>query len=121
MAEDRTGVVARLDALEAAHKAATPGPWEQDGEYPTEVYNGRVGNSEELIADCHTRADAAAIVAEHNLTPALIAAVRGVLDLADGWDDFAATRLTGMDARHMRAAASDVRSRVAAAIEGAGQ
>ncbi|HEU5026641.1 MAG TPA: hypothetical protein VFV01_17120 [Spirillospora sp.] len=80
MAEDRTGVVARLDALEAAHKGATSGPWQYDPETPGEVWDSDE-RYPHVLGGCEESADAAAIVAEHNATPALIAAVRGVLDL----------------------------------------
>jgi hypothetical protein len=81
----------RLRQLTEAHGQATAGEWEQDGEYPTEVYNGLCGDKERLIAECHlaereARDNAAAIVAAHNAVPWLVAALTAVLDLADELD-----------------------------------
>lgn len=81
----------RLAALEQAHAAATPGPWAVEQNY---IDFGVKDNSKTLRDEngrelgavylWHPGEDnAAAIVAEHNATPALIAALRAVLDLAD--------------------------------------
>jgi hypothetical protein len=80
-----------LDALDQAHAAAMTGEW-----FATRnrVFAQRTG-FEPLISACERRADAAAIVAEHNALPALTSALRAVLALADDWD-------TDDDARYSR-------------------
>lgn len=94
-------LTARLDAIEAAHAAATAGPWQVDGDgddlavtagtarglpgswmATDRIFTSEVGDwsgETEDEAD-QRRADAAAIVAAHNNVAWLVAAVRGVLD-----------------------------------------
>lgn len=85
-----------LAELDAAVAAATPGPWHvaksgaiDAGRYDTVIGGGPVdcmsrcyGGSSTIEGD-NLPADAALIVAAVNTLPALVAAVRGVLDLAD--------------------------------------
>ncbi|MCW2902299.1 MAG: hypothetical protein JWO67_4564 [Streptosporangiaceae bacterium] len=86
-AEDVTGWLTRL---EETHAAATKGPWRQL------VGNGVVASradDAEIVATWVERsADAAAIVAAHNAMPQLVAALRGVLALADELDRFGTAR-----------------------------
>ena len=118
---DRTGVVARLDALEAAHKGAT-----RDGWHVMRSADDRrayVITTERVVTDsagCAV-ADAAAIVAEHNSYGHLLAVVRGVLDLADEMAASADMPDTHGEfdrgvAAHQRDAADRLRSVVAAAL-----
>jgi hypothetical protein len=115
VAEDRTGVVARLDALEAAWRAATPGPWapatapsedsaETHAEYLTNALRPENGHplwvawapaDGDLHPGCDyvvpvvtgdgptSEANARFVAAAHDAVPDFLAAVRGVLDLAD--------------------------------------
>lgn len=129
MAEDRTGVVARLDALEAAHKTATPGPWWVDGTLGP-VMGAAIlppyGTSEVPVvavdAGVVREADAAAIVAEHNSYGDLLAAVRGMLALADAADEKARQSVPAAGAERLIAEGvhtvkvADLRSTVAAAL-----
>jgi hypothetical protein len=116
---DVTGL---LDALDAAHAAATPGPWQYDPESPGEVWDGD-DRWPGVIATATEGADAAAIVAEHNASPRLVAALRAVLALADEIDEDAARQapaagLSAEDyARSWRADAPNrIRSAVVAAL-----
>jgi hypothetical protein len=79
---------ALLDALDEAHTKATPGPWEADGFL---VLPGYWGDTPPVLARTNDNTDAAAIVAAHNALPALTAAVRAGLALADVWDGIADT------------------------------
>jgi hypothetical protein len=81
-----------LARLEETHKAATPGPWIADSHeiyqalpYATDLSGDWIGETCRIDGDPlgPGDADAAAIVAAHNHQPALIAAVRAVLALAD--------------------------------------
>jgi hypothetical protein len=74
-----------LDALDQAHAAATSGPW-SNPEYTSSVYGGDDLVQLLRVASSVHSADATAIVAEHNATPLLVAALRAVLDAADDWD-----------------------------------
>lgn len=95
-------VTAWLDRLEGLHTAATPGPWAQhpsDGEYVIAgvTHDGGEFDYAADVADTYAYrkrgglADAAAIVAEHNALPALLALARGVTALAEELDRRAAT------------------------------
>lgn len=109
---DRIGVVARLDELEAAWKAATPGPWtpatapsedsaETHAEYLTNALRPENGHplwvawapaDGELHPGCDyvvpvvtgdgptSEANARFVAAAHDVVPALLAVVRGVLE-----------------------------------------
>jgi hypothetical protein len=118
-----------LDALDQAHAAAMTGEW-----FATRnrVFAQRTG-FEPLISACERRADAAAIVAEHNATPRLVAALRAVLEICAAWEEEARQWLDqaarneadgfGMTAAAQRENASDallradhVRSAVVAAL-----
>jgi hypothetical protein len=75
----------RLRQLTEAHAAATAGPWESP--YPFTKLIDAPGSTDNMaIVQCDSAADAAAIVAEHNAVPDLIAALTAVLDLADELD-----------------------------------
>lgn len=86
-----TAVGDLLDGLEAAAKAATPGPW-LTWRAPDvtaigsgfEMYEGVPSNPNGWVvsgASGLTPADAACIVVEHNAVPRLTAAIRAVLEI----------------------------------------
>lgn len=76
-------LLALLDRLDEARAAATPGPWHvmrsTDDRRAYAITAGRVVTDS---AGCSTP-DAACIVAEHNAVPALVAALRNVLAVAE--------------------------------------
>jgi hypothetical protein len=77
-----TDTAAFLDRLEALHAQATPGPWENP--YPFTKLIDAPGSTDNMaIVQCDNAADAAAIVAEHNAVPRLVAAVRAAYALAE--------------------------------------
>jgi hypothetical protein len=89
-----TDTAAFLDRLEALHAQATPGTWSQhpsDGEYVIAGATDNDGEFDYAVDVCDTYAfrkanpiaDAAAIVAEHNALPLLVAAVRAAYALAE--------------------------------------
>jgi hypothetical protein len=135
-----------LAQLTDTHTAATPGPWIvwhapeilAIGAGHTMV-SGVPSNPSEWVGAGHTPADTAAIVASHNAMPVLLGIVGGLLDLADELERESAERKQIADrlpdapsyhmeinrlvvaAEHQQRAAKQLRHRVAAAIEGAGQ
>jgi hypothetical protein len=132
MSETTTDVAGLLARLEETHKAATPGPWATYEEHGRDISDegwsllairsmtGTLpdvalthplwGHENELA-----REDAAAIVAAHNHLPALIAAVRAVLALADEQDAELAARGFVLDGRCILPGDA-IRSAVAAAL-----
>jgi hypothetical protein len=122
----------RLRQLTEAHQKATPGPWRWDAEFGDEGDTGlALTNDEgaEIVGAynyhcCSFRddptvndANAAAIVASHNATPWLVAALTAVLDLADElereWK-----REVCAEAFAIRDAAARIRAAVAAPLAG---
>ena len=95
----------RLRQLTEAREKATGGPWSvaksggiDAGEYDTVIGRGPVdcmsycyGGSSTIEGD-NLPADAAAIVAEHNAVPWLVAALIAVLDLADELESYTIDR-----------------------------
>jgi hypothetical protein len=67
---------AELDALEAAHKAATPGEWQRHGShiYGPDPERALIAQTLDWPTDSLT-----AIIAAHNALPALIAAARATV------------------------------------------
>jgi hypothetical protein len=89
MSTQTMDVAAWLDGLEEARKAATPGPWEAtgpraDGGAYIDTRQVRLDDgSAPWIGRAHRQPDAALIVAAVNALPELVAALRGVLALAE--------------------------------------
>jgi hypothetical protein len=120
-----------LDRLDQAHAAATPGPWatyeahgrdycdeawsflgirSMTGVLPQVAQTHPLWDSESELAG----EDAAAIVAEHNATPRLVAALRAVLSLADRLDEDWEAVMVGHD--HDECLGNIIRSAVVAAL-----
>ena len=93
-ADTATPIAETLDRLERAHAAATPGPWSATQDFIdqgvpdcTMTIHGGDGGYVATVSQSYRGEDsAAAIVAAHNALPSLLAAVRGVLALADSLD-----------------------------------
>jgi hypothetical protein len=84
---DPAEVLTRLEELHqaAVSRADYPSrPWlEQNADEPQEIEAVWSDGARMVIGECFEEATVAAIVAEHNAFPDLLAAVRGVLALAD--------------------------------------
>ena len=82
----------RLDEIEARANAATEGPWVTGGtDLAGEVYFGTYADPDDptepgvMLGVTGTQEDAALIAHARTDVPALVAALRAVLDLADRW------------------------------------
>lgn len=93
-AGQRGDVAAWLDRLEELRAAATEGVWEAHSIYIDAHTTTRDTHRYEIVANSTVPADAACIVAEHAAVPQLVAAIRGVLALADELETRAAEALT---------------------------
>jgi hypothetical protein len=129
-----------LDALDQAHAAATPGPWQVDNDgddlavtagtarglpgswrATDRIFTSDVGewSGEEEHESEQRKADAATIVAEHNATPRLVAAVRAVLEVAGDLDrdaDYYSLAAVGSHDHGVHEAQSDAADRIRTAV-----
>lgn len=118
----------RLDELEGLREAATPGGWSAtderaDGGAYIDADPRPTGCPPPWVGHASRHADAVYIAAAHDALPVLVAALRGVLALADELDGNARVRdaegllvYPARDRRPMHEHAALIRSAVASAL-----
>ena len=110
--EQTTGPAAVLDRLDALRLPAWRGDLRVGQHYGIHLYAG-----EEPIGTTLRPADAALIVAAVNTAPALVAALRAALDLADTWDRIARDVTVDSDREVITGGADALRTVITAALD----